>query len=263
MLEVEQVFMYSSKDQGIQDPTVPLLCAKALLPATIVTVLHLYRMVYPPPAKITSSQHQAFMAAWQLAPFFCYCAMAGIILFFTPSTPPKTKMSPRSRNADMPWVKTIFAVFGLFSAAMHLAVLWELAITTNLTVTHEAVFIPQLHKFGYPDTAATLFDEERKYFLQWDYVIIHVAAAIYVTATLNRMYGFGDVQKVVVFAMASIASHVVSFGTVLAIVLFLRESFVREQIVSTEEKGKSNSKHSRGCFAIISREILHLSVKKL
>jgi hypothetical protein len=101
MFELEQHAMTSERHVSL-DPTVPHLHAKALLPATVLTVLHLYRMVYFPPAGITPSQRQAWMAVWQLAPFFCYCAIAAIVSYFSQTDTKKTADSPRSRNADAP-----------------------------------------------------------------------------------------------------------------------------------------------------------------
>ncbi|KAH7131822.1 hypothetical protein B0J11DRAFT_503017 [Dendryphion nanum] len=237
MLELEQQF-FPSGQHVAQDPSLPHLRAKALLPATILTVLHLYRMVYFPPSGITSSQHQAWMAAWQLAPFFCYCAMAGIVSYLSTSEIKKTTVSPRSRNSDAIWVKAILVFYGIFSAAMHLAVLWELVYSKDVSVSHEATFVPQHKKLGHPNTANFLFDEERKYFLQWDYLIIVIGAAIYVTVILDRICtGFSRAQKVVIFVAATFACHMFSFGFVLSVVLYLREGVLRSQVAfSTEEE---------------------------
>jgi hypothetical protein len=132
------------------------------------------------------------MAVWQLAPFFCYCAIAEIVSYFS-QTDTKTADSPRSHNANAPWLKAAFALFGFFSVAMHLAVLWELASSQDLPVSHESTFISQHHKLGHPNTAASLYNEESRFFLQWDYIIIVIGAAIYVTVILDRRYaGFSN-----------------------------------------------------------------------
>ena len=115
MLELEQ-HSFSSERPVSQDPTVPYLQAKALLPATIITVLHLYRMVYFPPSGITTAQHQAWTAVWQLTPFLCYAAMAAIGLFLTSRNTEQVVESERSSNSDVPWLKAVFLLFGLFSA---------------------------------------------------------------------------------------------------------------------------------------------------
>jgi hypothetical protein len=169
--------------------------------------------------------------------------MAAIVLYLTPSDTKRTADSPQPRNADAPWVKSIFALFGFFSAAMHLAVLWEQAQSKDFFSLHDATFIPHLYKLGHPDTAASLFDEERKFFLQWDYVVIVVGAAVYVTVILDRMYkGFSRMQRLGVFLLATATSHIVSFGAVLAVVLFMREDYLRDAVVVERKNGGSTTK---------------------
>ncbi|PVI02671.1 hypothetical protein DM02DRAFT_701187 [Periconia macrospinosa] len=239
MIELEQ-FVFSANEPRNSDPTVPLSRAKALLPATVITVLHLYRMVYFPPPTLASAQHQAFMAVWDLTPFLCYCVMAAIVTFFSPIAHYRdVPESASSRNADRPWVKGILALFGIFSAAIHIPILWELAVKGESKITHEAIFIPQLHKLGHPDTAASVFDAELRYFLQWDYIVVVIAAAVYITVIWKRINAESSkIQQVVVFLVATIASHIVSFGAVLAVILWMRENFLRNHIAVLERKGK-------------------------
>lgn len=240
MIELEQQ-LFPRKQGMWQDPTVPYLQAKALIPASTVTILHLYRMVYFPPSGTTSSQHQTLMAIWQGAPFLFYCAIATIVLYLSPKNPTQKDPTP-SRNADKSWVKATIALYGLFSAAMHIGVLWELMFTKDLLVSHESTFLPMHQKLKLPNAGDVVFDEERKYFLQWDYIIVLVGAAVYVTAILDRINsGFGRMKQLVVFIVAVLASHVVSFGLVCAIVLYIREDFLRSR-VAVEKKDENHSK---------------------
>ncbi|PSN59367.1 hypothetical protein BS50DRAFT_508692 [Corynespora cassiicola Philippines] len=230
MLELEQ-HSFSSERPVSQDPTVPYLQAKALLPATIITVLHLYRMVYFPPSGITTAQHQAWTAVWQLTPFLCYAAMAAIGLFLTSRNTEQVVESERSSNSDVPWLKAVFLLFGFFSAVTHLSVLWELIVTNDHSISHESLFIPLSHKLGHSNATELSHIAESTFFLQWDYIIIIIAAAVYVTVILHRMYaGLTRLHQTGIFFMALFLNHAVSFGCVCAIILFLREDILRQKV---------------------------------
>ncbi|KAI5867876.1 hypothetical protein GGS23DRAFT_613041 [Durotheca rogersii] len=218
------------------DPAVPYLQAKSLLPASILTVMHLFRMVYFPPGNITSSQHQAFLAVWQLAPLFCYCALSAIANYLSSG---KGDTVTRARNADVPWVKATYAVFGLFSALVHLGVQWTLATSADPGVSHSAAYVPRLDKLWQADAAARVYIEETTFFLQWDYVIIVAASAVYAVAILEGVYGrFAVGARAALFLATCATCHVGSAGLVYAAVLSVREDHLRGQFAKKQEKAR-------------------------
>ncbi|KAF2129722.1 hypothetical protein P153DRAFT_356419 [Dothidotthia symphoricarpi CBS 119687] len=211
------------------DPTVPYLQAKSLLPASTVTILHLYRMVYFPPAGITTSQHQAWLAVWQLAPVFCYCALAALS---TSLSRGDEKLNLQSQNADARWIKATYSVFGAFSGVTHVAVMWLLASSKDTSVSLSAAFIPKIGSLWKSDTANSVFINEYTFFLQWDYIIIVIAGGIYATRIVDMIYylrgcSLGLLSKVVVFIVAGTASHLFGCGLVWAAVLYAREDLLR------------------------------------
>ncbi|KAF3054766.1 hypothetical protein CFAM422_013253 [Trichoderma lentiforme] len=139
------------------DPAVPHGQAKALLLASVLTIIHLYRMVYFPPASITTSQHQAFMAVWQLAPFFCLATLLAISSCFSGST--------QSRNADARWIKITCLVYGLLSAVAHIGVHIALSTSHDPSVSQAAAYIPRFDALWRRDTAASVFIEKSIFFL--------------------------------------------------------------------------------------------------
>ncbi|EOA84356.1 uncharacterized protein SETTUDRAFT_172788 [Exserohilum turcica Et28A] len=222
------------------DPEVPPLHAKALLPASIVTIIHLYRMVYFPPQGTTTAQHQAWIAVWQLAPLWCYCVLTAISTYLSP----KDETAPsHERDADLRWIKATYAVFGLFSGVMHVSAMYQLCTSQDPSASLAEAFMPRLSSLWQPDTASSVFIAESTFFLQWDYIVIVVAGGIYVAEILGNVYGlnYGFFGGVVLTLAACVASHFLSLGLVWAVVLFLREDSLRARFrasIKSEGSGK-------------------------
>ena len=83
-------------------------------------------MVYFPPEGITTSQHQAWLAVWQLAPFWCYCVVTAISTYISSKGKPEAS---HERDADLRWIKAIYVTFGLFSGIMHMSVMYPVSYT--------------------------------------------------------------------------------------------------------------------------------------
>lgn len=234
LVELESHFLV----ENASDPEVPYLQSKALLPASVITIMHLYRMVYFPPEGTTTSQHQAWLAVWQLAPFLCYCVIAAISTYL--SSEDKV-VAPHQRAADLGWIKATYAVFGLFSGIMHVSVMYQLASSQNPSVSLVETFIPRLNSLWQPDTASSVFVAESAFFLQWDYIIIVVVGGIYSAQILQTVYdlSYGALGALFSTLIACVVSHVFGPGLVWAAALFLREDFLRRSF-RTSTKIRNN-----------------------
>lgn len=225
--------------QQASDPSVPFLQAKALLPAAAIAFLHPYRMVYFPPSGTTESQHQTFIANYQLGPFICYALVAASENYLS-SDHKDEKSYPA--NADAPWVKATYAVFGLFSGVVHLTIMRVLLQSNDPSVSLATVFVPQLAKIWRPDAAASLYVEESLFFLQWDFILVVLACSIYITRISEAMYGphsgdgwlsFKSAALVLLFGITCV---LLSPGAVVSGVLYLREDFLRQNYMNKQEK---------------------------
>lgn len=189
-------------------------------------------MVYFPPASITTSQHQAFMAVWQLAPFFCSAALLAIANCFPGS-------ESQSRNKDARWVKTTYVVYGLLSAAAQLGVHFILSTSKDPSVSQAAAYIPRFDNLWQQDTAISVFVDKAMFFLQVDYIIIVIASGVYVNANLEGLYGrFTTVGWFASLMLIMAACHVFSLGFVYAGILYLREDALRVRYLSEEQKSR-------------------------
>jgi hypothetical protein len=236
LVELESHFI----PDNVSDPEVPYLQAKSLLPGAALVIIHLYRMVYFPPEGTTVSQHQAWLAVWQLAPLLCYCVVAAISTYL--STEDKVA-APHQRDADLRWVKATYALFGLFSGVMHVSVMYQLASSQSPSVSLMETFIPRSSSLWQPNTASSVFIAESAFFLQWDYIIIVVVGGIYTTKILQMVYGlnYGIIGGLVLTFSSCVASHIIGSGLVWAVVLLLREEFLRKSF-----KVGKQSQYSKG-----------------
>jgi hypothetical protein len=220
------------------DPSVPYFQAKSLLPAAAIAVLHPYRMVYFPPSGTTESQHQTFIANYQLGPFICYGLVAAFANYL--SSDHKDE-KPHAPNADAPWIKATYAVFGLFSGVVHLSIMRLLLQSKDPSVSLSTVFVPQLGKIWKPDAAASLYVEESLFFLQWDFILVVLACSIYITRISEGMYcsrdgGWPAFKSITLVLAFGVACVLFSPGAVVSGVLYLREDFLRRDYADKQEK---------------------------
>ncbi|KAI5460575.1 hypothetical protein BGZ63DRAFT_387468, partial [Mariannaea sp. PMI_226] len=220
------------------DPSVPYYQAKALIPAAIIAVIHPYRMVYFPPSSITLSQHQAFIASYQLGPFVCYALVAAFANYFTSDGKTRTT---QPANADVPWIKATYAIFGAFSAIVHIAVLACVWRSGDPSVSFDTLFVPRWGQLWLPNAAEALYVEESLFFLQWDFILVTLSCMIYVARILEAMRGSkGDQEPVLKNALVVLGCGIVcvifSPGAVVSAVLFAREDFLRQQFSERERQ---------------------------
>ncbi|KAF7562317.1 hypothetical protein G7046_g1837 [Stylonectria norvegica] len=220
------------------DPSIPYYQAKALIPAAIIGVIHPFRMVYFPPSGMTLSQHQAFIATYQLGPFVCYAAVAALANYFSSDGKATTTFAV---NADAPWIKATYAIFGTFSGIVHLAVVGCAWRSDDPCVSLNALFVPRVGKLWLPDAADALYVEESLFFLQWDFILVVLACMIYVAGILETMRGSrGTKQPATKNALVAVCCGILSVlfspGAVVSAVLYAREDFLRQQFAGKERE---------------------------
>ena len=232
------------------DPSVPYLKAKSFLPAAVITIIQCFRMVYFPPSGTTISQHQVWLAIWQLAPFFCWALDAALASYLESDSADDDKKSkdPSSNqadpHADAVYIKITYFTFGLSCAFIHLWVLYNLIFSKDPSVSLTSIFIPRNSKLWNPNTGATNWVEESRYFLQWDYIIVVLAAGLYALVitegTHVRAGKFSTSARSTIFLAFCIAGMMFTPGSVCAWVLYWREDFLRRRYVEQFGHQKQN-----------------------
>ena len=225
------------------DPSVPLLQAKALMPAAAMSIIHPFRMVYFPPSQLTDSQHQAHIAFYQLGPFICYALVAAFANYLA-SDHRDGEAQVTKPNADAWWIKAAYGFFGFFSGFVHMSTVFRVMLSRDPTISLHRLFVPRLEAIFHVDAAAHMYVEESLFFLQWDFILVVLACSLYVTRIAEAMYGFrGEGEDGwIAFKTAAILLWCGIFcvtlgpGTVVSAVLFLREDFLRKQYMLQKEK---------------------------
>lgn len=225
------------------DPSVPLLQAKALIPAAAIAVIHPFRMVYFPPSQITDSQHQAHIAFYQLGPFICYALVATFANYLA-SDHRDSEAQVTKPNEDAWWIKAAYAFFGCFSGIVHVAMVCRVIFSRNPTLSLDRLFVPRLAPIWHDDAAANMYVEESLFFLQWDFILVVLACSLYVTRLVEAMYGSrgeGEdgwlaFKSASILLCCGVSCVALGPGTVVSAVLFLREDFLRKQYMLQEEK---------------------------
>ncbi|KAI0456730.1 hypothetical protein F5B21DRAFT_502028 [Xylaria acuta] len=214
----------------VSDPSVEYREARALLPAAAIAFLNCYRMVFFPPSGITQSMHQAHIAFYQLGPFTCYALVAAFSTFESRN---KERSSPQMKNADAWWIKTTYAVFGAFSGVIHIAIVGYAKISSNKSLSLSRLFVPEISRTWKPDAVTIRYTEEHLFFLQWDFILIVLACAVYGTRTLEGMYckqkgGWTSVQGgAALVLLVGIACMIFGPGATISFILYLREDIIR------------------------------------
>ena len=225
------------------DPSVPLLQAKALMPAAAISVIHPFRMVYFPPSQLTESQYQAHIAFYQLGPFICYALVAAFANYM--ASDHRDGEAPVTKpNADAWWIKAVYAFFGSFSGIVHVATVCRVMFSRDPTFSLHKLFVPRLESIFHADAAAHLYVEESLFFLQWDFILVVLACSLYVTRIAEAMYGSREegedgwlaFKSAAMLLWCGILCVTLGPGTVVSGVLFLREDFLRKQYMLQEEK---------------------------
>ncbi|EFQ99796.1 hypothetical protein MGYG_02808 [Nannizzia gypsea CBS 118893] len=229
------------------DPSVPYFQAKALLPAAIISFLYFYYLVYFPRSGMTESVYTTVIAYYQLGPFICYAIVAALANYLSSDHRSREEYPP---NADARWIKANYAVFGLFSGAMHLSVVWLLLSSEDSSLSLSRVFIPQFGNLLKPDAAASLFVEETLFFLQWDFIFLAIVCSIYSFRISEGIYcpqqsGWPTFTGVVLGTGFGIACVVFGPGAVVSAMLWLREDFLRQDYAK-KQKALLNDRTSSG-----------------
>ena len=225
----------------VSDPSVPYLQAKSLLPAAIIGFLHPYRLVYFTPSGTTTSQHQTFIANYQLGPFITYALVATFTNYLSSD---HQNEKPYPKNADAPWIKVVYAFFGMFSTITHLSVIGKVLTSRDRAVNLTSLFVPAFGKIWLVDAAASRFVEESLYFLQWDFILVVLACSIWVTRITEIMYtvrggtgnGWLGVKSAALVLFFGIACVLFSPGGVVSAVLYEREDFLRQEWIRKQER---------------------------
>ena len=230
-------------DSETSDPSVPLLQAKALIPAAAIAVIHPFRMVYFPPSQLTDSQHQVHIAFYQLGPFICYALVATFANYMA-ADHRDGEAQVTKPNADAWWIKATYAFFGSFSGIVHVATVCKVIFSRDPSLSLDRLFVPRLAPIWQDDAAANMYVEESLFFLQWDFILVVMACSLYVTRIAEAMYGSrteGEdgwlaFKSAAVLLGCGVSCVALGPGAVVSTVLFLREDLLRKQYMLQEEK---------------------------
>ncbi|KAJ5705160.1 hypothetical protein N7536_000849 [Penicillium majusculum] len=237
-LFVELSQHFGSSDRS--DPSISYYDAKALLPATLLAMVLPYRNVYFPPSGTTDAQHHMFIAFYQLGPFATYILTAGIAKYISSG---KEEESRLPSNSDAPWIKAIYAVYGIFSALAHIGVILRVAFSSDPTFSLSRLFFPAFQNLWNPEAAARRYVEEHLFFLQWDFILVVLGCSIYASRVAQGMYSSRESGSSTLFGVggiliASLASMIFSPGAMITAILYVREDFIRQEYATKQRREK-------------------------
>jgi len=225
----------------ISDPSTPYLKAKALLPCCIIGGPGLYRLLFFPPASVSESQHFIFNSWYHVGSiitFVLVCAVSGAMASTSNKEEPK-----RATNADLPWIKRTYAFFAAFAGVIHLVVIFYAWNSADPSLSLDKLFVPRFSQIWRADRAERLYVEETLFFDQWDFILVVLQCAIYVSRILEVMYvkdkEWSSLNRSTVVILVSVASTIFSPGLVVSVVLYLREDFIRQQYMDAQTETMS------------------------
>lgn len=225
----------------LSDPSIPYFEAKSLIPAAFLAAIHPYLMVYFPWPSTTTSQHQAFIAVYQLGPFMCYGLVSTFANYLSSH---RKRVQPQVPNADAKWIKATYAFFGVFSAVVHVAVLSLVWRSQEPSLSLSEIFMPRLSKLWSPNAAAARYVDEFLFFLQWDFILVVMGVSLYVVRILEGISSsledgqWPAYKRSAVLLVSGIASVVLSPGLIVSLALYRREDFLRDSFAQKESQQK-------------------------
>lgn len=217
--------------------------ARALLPALIIGLFYPYYLVLYPPSGTTASQHQSFIAFYQLSPFFVYIAIQTMsCLLPAPMDSPMDTSDGVGKDAS--FAKTSYAVSGVWAAIAYVSTVIIALTSSDPEISLGNMFIPSISDVGNA-TAATHIKEGSFLFMKIDYIMVLIACVFYAAKTLELMWVGGPERAkgiashrlaVVGFCLTFVGSLIVGPGAVVSAVLYTREDKLR--IWESEEKDR-------------------------
>ena len=199
---------------------------------------------------MTESQHQTFIAIYQLGPIACYALIAAFVNYL--SSDHRDEKS-HLVDADAPWIKATYAVFGLFSGVVHLSIVCMALRSNESSFSLARLFVPRLASLWGLNAATSLYAEESLFFLQWDFILVVLACSIYITRILQAMYGLYDgdwwlpLKSAALVLALGVACILFSPGAVVSGVLYVREDFLRQKFMEKQGKQLAQSQGVLNC----------------
>lgn len=217
-----------SPQNGVE---VPYFQAVSMPVATLLAYIWPYIMIHFPPAGTTTAQLQSFIALNQFGSFFCYILVAGGSTYLSGNN---TNTTSRPKNADAPWIKATYALFGGLSVLIHLGVSGILLRSRDPTVTFSAVFVPSFaNSLGTPSSHALRMAPEVQFFLQWDFLLFILTTAVWGEHAIEHICihfknHWSPFERGALVVVLGIVSFIFNPGTVLCSILYVREGFLRD-----------------------------------
>lgn len=233
------LFHFYSTQTSDYSPEVPYYYAVSLPFASTLAYIWPYILIHFPPAGMTSAQHQQVIAINQFGSIFCYLLVAGGANYLSSN---HTDRTPRSRNADIPWIQGTYALFAFFSALVHLASIGTIIQSDNPEISLSKVFIPNFgNMLGTDHSKLVMMAPEVHFFLQWDFILSVLITAIWSTRVIETMYAHkvnnNHALSSALVLLFGVAGYLVNPGTILSVILYIREGFLRNE---DGKKNKSN-----------------------
>ena len=127
-----------------RDPTIPLNEAIALFVTTLPTVLFPLFLFAPAWFKVSTWDHQGYIAIFQGTPFLIVAICLTSIALMLPRYGLVSKKDARNPNADKPWIMASFLMAGTIAAAVHIFTVVHSFNSSDPDLTLARVFIPSM-----------------------------------------------------------------------------------------------------------------------
>ena len=148
-------FYFITQSQAAsRDPTIPLNEAIALFITTLPTVLFPLFLFAPAWFKVSTWDHQGYIAIFQGTPFLIVAICLISIALMLPRYGLVSKKDAKNPNADKPWIVASFLMAGTIAAAVHIFTVFHSLNSSDPDLTLARLFIPSIGKVNSFSAAA-------------------------------------------------------------------------------------------------------------
>jgi len=203
----------------------PISYARSLVPALLLGFLFPTIVIYLPFNDSGLVIKQGLVAFWQPTPLFVNLVLHLLPYFFGASSTPAASTTTKSdADADTAYVKWLYGICFITSAATHLGLILLRLIDPKLSLIR--VFVPQTELL--PDSAA----ETLHFIFQWDCLLIFAASMLWACVAVYdlRVVGRADVSLAKLGFAVIVGSFMLGPAATIVGAFWWREDKLRQEV---------------------------------
>jgi len=203
----------------------PLPYARSLVPALLLGFLLPTITIYLPFDDPGLMIKQALTAFWQVTPLLVNLMLHFLQPFFSASSsPPARKTADSDAETDATYVKRLYGICFVTSAAAHLGIVSLRLLDPKLSLIR--VFLPKTELL--PGSAA----ETLHFIFQWDYLLIFAASMLWACVAVHDLDVAGRTDVSLVQLGTAVVAGSVIFGPAATVVgaFWWREDKLRQEV---------------------------------